>query len=515
MATLDPSQTRTTTSAPDSTAEDDLSVATPTQGVRTAPKTDEMVEMTLRFDLKSKDPNAARLLSHAHTAILAAMQEGLDTGLRIYSNNSKLLTKIPVLQWTASLEHSKHFKITSKPAGKSKLTTYSIIHRVLSKHTFKDIKHLSSVMQTLRENNIQLKLHRWSEDQVHIQQPLFFLGLSPTAYTDDEANKRFLKLFTHAGRKHLPKYKLVMTKISMNQGDRKASALVYAIEVLHEDVKQLRKATKEVLELGNTDLLPAVLRYSHPDAFFNGIRKQMQSLSTQYVIPLLHVSDDIMFRIDQPLLAIDGVLDISPTKTANSDGRFNIIVKKSGFDQTRKAISDSLPRLMEDYIPPGISKQPFGETPSIRNYRDDESSEQSYMTASIQSFTSLAWSDVSEDQEPPVKEVNKTYASVAANTADESPLTQSSEIASLIKRLDDQQQQHRQDMEEMRRQHQEAIQFMQSQMQSQQTQMFTMFQKFFTQATPMEDHLESPHRKRLDTKPSPIKPPETNFHQSE
>jgi hypothetical protein len=454
--------------------------------------------------------------------ILSALLEGYGDEIRVYSNKNKRLTKISVPEWLSSIEHSRTFATHRVPTKQGKPSRTVIIHRMYSSHALKELKSFPPVQKLLHDSKIRMRVQEWAEDVIDIGQPVFLIGINPKLVPVPAALQQLQTTMGKREYKNLPKFKLVMTNLEYSDPHTggKTRAPAYAVEVERGSTRETLKAFKPLMSQGSTSILPASLRYSAPDAFLNAIKKQLSVVSGQYVLPLMHVTSDMMLYMEEHINAIDGIVQVVPASSHSSDGRYNVIVKKKSFDVARKKLTGTFQELLS-LIPPDAHPDLdlFPSKPYIKGASyDSDSSEQSFMTASIASFQSLAWSEISEPEieqqtsTPPADHSTTqvpTYAKVVKHNTSPTTSSITPDIETMIRRLEEQhkkdirllQEAHQRQFEELQQQHRQ----LQEQNQATTTKMFDMMQQLLLQrSSPAESpEEEGQPRKRQNLQTTP------------
>jgi hypothetical protein len=307
-----------------------------------------MTEFVVWFELTSFATNPATLLSNTHTMLLSALLEAYGEELCVYSNKNKRINKISVPEWLSSIEHSKTFVTHRLPSKQGKPPRVVIIHRTYSSHALKELKSFPPVQKLLHDSKIRMRAQEWAEDVIDIGQPNFLIGINPKLVPVSAALQQLETTLGKCDYRNLPMFKLVMTNLECSDPTTgvKTRAPAYSVEVERGSTQETLKAFKPLLSQGSPNILPASFRYSAPEAFLNAIKKQLSVVSGQYVLPLMHVTSDIMLYMEEHIKAIDGVIQVVPASSYPSDGRYNIIVKKKTLDMARKKLTGSLQELL-------------------------------------------------------------------------------------------------------------------------------------------------------------------------
>ena len=144
------------------------------------------------------------------------------------------------------------------------------------------------------------------------------------------------------------------------------------------------------------------MRHTHPLAYENGLKLQNHILHDKYIVPVLHITPAMMFDMKPYLQDIQGVHDVFPTQHTHENGRWNIIVNKDTFHTTRTAIQQALPlfttKVAADAMPQ--DKQHFTDLPIIPIRNSNRPTNDPFLTASIESFSSIDTLSFTTNQVP-------------------------------------------------------------------------------------------------------------------
>ena len=135
----------------------------------------------------------------------------------------------------------------------------------------------------------------------------------------------------------------------------------YAIETEKSNCMEMLHLLKRTFKESG-DFIPFQMRTKHPEAFAKAIKIQTQKMSTNRTIVLNHVGTDAMLYLSHWIENIEGVEDIIPYRTVETDGRFRILVKKHNFDRIRNELIANLDQWIEDHVAPD-AHPPFGRYP--------------------------------------------------------------------------------------------------------------------------------------------------------
>jgi hypothetical protein len=152
------------------------------------------------------------------------------------------------------------------------------------------------------------------------------------------------------------------------------------------------------------------MQHTHPLAYENGLKLQNHILHDKYIVPVLHITPTMMHSMKPRLQGIQGVHDVFPTQHTHENGRWNIIVNKDTFHTTRMAIQQALPLFTTKVAADAMAqdKQNFADLPTIPIRNSNRPTNNPFLTASIESFSSI---DTSSFTTNPVPKKRTAYGS--------------------------------------------------------------------------------------------------------
>ena len=402
---------------------DDATMATPTRGRSAKPKGPEFTEITVnfRFTALERNDHVAPEVLHLHWIQIA--QEAFDTGVQIYNNKGALMPKVDTMRWTPA-QHSKNYTVhrhsqgigsfkSDKSSGKPTKATPSayIIHRVRISTSFKELKNESRIAAFLRENNVYLTEHRWTEDVWNTTQIGFIIGLDPVFYSPAQAHEKMSKaISTKAPGKSIPKFAMAFCTPNVKLSNTSVRTKAYAIEVEKEDGSAMINLMKQVCK-DTHEFVPFQMKARHKEAFVRIICQQTHLLSQLRTIIIKNVGSQAMFYLHDHIAAIPGVRDIMPHSKNETDGKYRVQVKQEDFKAIRANLAINLPDWYEQYVSPDAQQQNhFPDTPCVAPIPSDgySSGEDSYHAGSVCSALSYTPS-LNDDAQPSYEETMASY----------------------------------------------------------------------------------------------------------
>jgi hypothetical protein len=380
------------------------SVLTPQFGIGARRNDEKIIEKTIKFEFPIK-PNHKENTQHiamVHSLILHAIETSIPPGeCTPFNNRGRKVQQINIVDMSNPITHQKQFKIhtTTKRAF--------IIHRIQTSYSLSAIRNQPAVFKILRQYNVFLRQHNFTEDIWDTIPTGFLIGIAPTFYTPEMAAKKLTqKVFSVNKKAKLPPFKMVFSSpyVKSPEDGRQFRTKAYTIEVNRSDGPTALRILKDTFR-DQCQFVPMKMKYVNPPAYAKAIQQQTHYLNELYVIPLLGMTDDALMYIQEPIKAAPGVTDIAQTKNYMVSGRYNILVKKELFKETKAWLIQNFQKLYDQYVAEDAKPHPdaFSGPPRIASdYGDaDSSGADSYMSMSAASFTSFNTSDIQDDYETP------------------------------------------------------------------------------------------------------------------
>ena len=350
-------------------APDDASISTLVSGQSAFPAEDPMVETTLRFEFKPKDQAAAAKTAFLHTQLLAHLQSNFEEDIKIYDNKGTVLPQIDTVEWHSSTVHQRHFKIHVIPGTERRITKHFIQHRIRTTQSLSTLRNHHAISTLLKKHNAYFRQHQWNETIYDTIQLGHIIGLNPQHYDNTQAIAIVQQSIQKTTSAQIPPIRMIYSSPSIRHSDKDYRTKAYSIETERKNVPAVLKLLKSAYQITDTTtsqdhrFLIAKLRYSHPESYVNAIKMQTQLLTNTYVIPLLYVTPEALFYMEDQIRKIRGVIDLVPTRRSTVTGRYNILVQKRHFEEVQDFLVTQIDILYADVpsdalIPPGRFQTP-------------------------------------------------------------------------------------------------------------------------------------------------------------
>ena len=184
--------------------DDDASDATQNNKRSEKEQVDQLVEKTVKFRFPKTSTTGHSVdpaIFHIHW--MQMVQEAFGTSIEIFNNNGGKMPTIDLLRWKAE-HHQKQFQTLSTSNNDQRKyrqrnqkddrdQSIFIIHRIRTSLTMTAIKQVKRISNLLKENEVFMSEHRWSEDIWQLKRLGFMLGLDPQVYTPQQAYESLMQ----------------------------------------------------------------------------------------------------------------------------------------------------------------------------------------------------------------------------------------------------------------------------------------------------------------------------------
>ena len=313
------------------------------------------------------------------------------------------------------------------PSGTPK-TAITIVHRILTRVPFSQIKRHPEAFQLFTEHNCFLREHMWDEQEWDVQQIGFVTGYNPKFYTPERVTRSFRARICKAKPKaKVPKFQMVLTTHKITHQGRTSSTQAFTVEVASNTIPQLLSIIKDVTK-ETKEYVAFQMRRRNPEAYQGAIRYQNHLLSNQHVVMISYLGEDAMYYLSDRIRTISGVHDVIPTRKVAENGKFYVLVDKQAGNAVREALKKRFDKWYYDAVPedakPKLGR--FEGPPEVAgNPRSDgfSSGENSWITASTQSFMSFSVCNMEAMSESDARCLDSAWGQDTPPTSQSSPVS--------------------------------------------------------------------------------------------
>jgi hypothetical protein len=380
---------------------DDDSDITPTDDRNARKNERKREEKTIKFRFKPNNSMSGKVNpSVVHLHWIALIQEAFGDKVHIFDNNNKVMPTVDLVRWD-QLQHQQHFKIhrpmptetNNYQESYSSRTSFNInkaqliIHRIQTTVTLREIKNAPKVCKLLVENSCYLYEHNWQENVWNTTHLGFMVGIDPQYYDVNQATMKISnEIHKKLPRTKVPPFRLVFSAPRVRNDDFYATTKAYAIETEKSTSLTMMQILKETYQ-GTATFVPFQLRSKHTEAYVRFIRQQSRILASHHVIIMQNIGPDAMFYLVDHIQALPGVIDVTPSKTVESNGNHRILVQKDQFGKLRRLLMKNLNQWYSQHVPTEALPRDglYPGDPRVAPLMEDgySSGEDSFMATSI------------------------------------------------------------------------------------------------------------------------------------
>ena len=285
----------------DINTEDASSVDTPPIGYRNSEEDQSFVSQTIRFYFAPYDQSRIDRIhpSEVHAQWIRTIQSAYGDDIKIINNSNRPVKNLDTspTNHRAFAAYAQQFNVYTKQLGQNPTNGASksvnvIVHRIMTRVPFRQIKRHPHAYQLLKDNACYLNEHLWDEHEWDLHQVGFVTSFNPKYYSDTRVTNMFRnRLIKALPKAKIPKFQMVFKTHRIDHNGRKSNTQAYAIEVPTHMSPQLipsiKAATKDTKEF-----VPFQMRRRNPEAFQGAIRYQNHTLAIQQVIVIDHVGQE-------------------------------------------------------------------------------------------------------------------------------------------------------------------------------------------------------------------------------
>jgi hypothetical protein len=253
-----------------SIASGEATVLTPQFGIGIKRNEEKLIEKTIKFEfnIHHNKNESIHQIAMVHTLILHAIETSLPSGeVLIFNNQGRKVQQINIVEMSAPLTHQKQFK-THHPSSKRAY----IIHRIQTSYALSAIRNQPAIYKLLRQHNVFLRQHNFSEDNWDTIPSGFMIGISPKFYTPEMAAKKLNHKVSSVNKKaKMPPFRMVYSSpyIKSPVDGRQFRTKAYTIEVSRSDGPSALRILKDTFR-EKCHFVPMKMKYDQPTSLRQG-----------------------------------------------------------------------------------------------------------------------------------------------------------------------------------------------------------------------------------------------------
>ena len=261
-------------------------------------------EFAIRIKIKADNKEDAHKL---HKTIMGTINKEMAY-FKLYTNTNNLI-------YTNKIK-SEHFEYHE--VGR-RTKYFIVVHRVELDQPYHQIKQNGTILESLKTNKCFIWKHSWPEQVWNIVTIGFLSGISPK-HQGKETVKRHLT----DNNNPPPKYELGATTIKTIQDGIPFSTFAYEVQCKETDTEIACDYLTKTGQTMNITLMKHKWRYTNPNVYINGIKKQNEFIQNIRTIPVYGITREAMERIYDTLITKEEIIEISQTAKTTEYGRWNV-----------------------------------------------------------------------------------------------------------------------------------------------------------------------------------------------
>jgi hypothetical protein len=394
MVKLSPFATRSLAPNPESPPNENDDDVTVEMAANRAEKAREMKEFCVKWVFPLK--HDGRQVLRQHWNMLGMMFDAFPDIVVIGNGSNNNITNCQEFETKNECKPSKqagkgqHFRLHNDVRNVKQQTT-TIIHRFRTIRSLKELKSAEGVIKKLQEEKAYVRLHAFSEIDVHIAHLGFVHSVNPY-HTPAEHVKQGLLGMLHQDQTEVPNFEIVKIRV-MTENARSWKDRVEAYEV--QCAQQCASTLAHMLRSGSFANEPIVIPYyyrkSQPKMFQGALNRQRRVLLTQYVIKVDGISP-AMAPIISEAITLPTIIGMVPSPKTHL-GEWRLLVDQSKFQEAMKWLHQNWNEIVESIPDDLIEDSPFDHDPRITSRlgktRDDPYSSDKSEDGTIDSYGTL------------------------------------------------------------------------------------------------------------------------------
>ena len=286
-------------------------------------------EFAIRIKIKAENKDEAH---KCHKTIMEIINNEM-VNLKLYTNTNELINTAEIKS-----ENFEYHEIGRR-------TKYFIVvHGVELDQPYHQIKQNEAIFESLKKNHCFIQKHSWSEEVWNIVTIGFLSGVS-TKHQSKETVKRNLTDINYPP----PKYELSATTIKTKQDGISFSTIAYEVQCEEQDTKDVCDYLTKTGQRINITLMKHKWRYTNPEVYINGIKKQNKFTQNIRTIPIYGVTREAMRRIYNTIITKDDIIEVSQTAKTDENGRWNVYTTTKNFATTTQWLQDNLQEIYDKH----------------------------------------------------------------------------------------------------------------------------------------------------------------------
>ena len=273
----------------------------------------------------------------------------------------------------------QHFRLHNDVKNSKRQTT-TIIHRIRTTRSLKELKSADGVIKKLQDEKAYIRLHSFSETAVDIAHLGFIHSVNPYHTPADHVKQELLEMLKQ-DNEEIPNFEIVKVRVSTeNARSWKDRVDAYEVQCVQQNASTLAKKFREGQFEQEPVVIPYYYRKSHPKMFLGALNRQRKVIMTQYVIKIDSVTPEMAPFLSNAI-DLETIHGMVPSLKKDM-GEWRLLVDKSNFDTAMKWLFQNWNTIVESIPQTLLDTSPFPSEPKIasrlgRKSHDPYSSEAS------------------------------------------------------------------------------------------------------------------------------------------
>ena len=221
---------------------------------------------------------------------------------------------------------------------------YIVVHTMIANVEYHTLKRNPTIFEALKHNKCYLQQHIWKNDIWNIVTIGFLSGASPKHEAKDILQGSIDETVPDS-----PMYELGAAMIKMRSNGEEYNTFAYEIKCQYEQMDEVCKHLVNEGKKLNVTLLKHKWKYTHPEVYVNGIKKQNEYFRSIRTIPIYGITRKAMDYLHQELISEENILNVCSTPNTTTHGRWNVYTTASRFKETTQWLQENIQKLYQKF----------------------------------------------------------------------------------------------------------------------------------------------------------------------
>ena len=366
MVKLSPFATHLSRPTAENAQEDSSDDETVTMATNRVKKDREMKELCIKWVFPLK--HDGRQVLRCHWTILSLMYDAFPDIIVIGNGSHNNITNCEEFETKNECKPKKqagkgqHFRLHNDVKNSKRQTT-TIVHRIRTTRSLKELKSADGVIKKLQEDKAYIRLHSFSETAVDIAHLGFIHSVNPYHTPAAHVKKELLEMLKQESEE-IPNFEIVKVRVSTeNARSWKDRVEAYEVQCVQQNASTLAKKFREGQFEQEPVVIPYYYRKSHPKMFQGALNRQRKVIMTQYVIKIDSITPEMAPYVSTAI-ELDTINGMVPSQKTDL-GEWRLLVDKSNFPSAMKWLFQNWNTIVESIPTELLDTSPFSSEPKI------------------------------------------------------------------------------------------------------------------------------------------------------